>query len=180
MPDQIVTYLDPERLGYVARKIRITRHRNYTDVELDRDGWYADGYGVGNDIPQEFKDTAAHARMACIERLWLDGHKGGFYYGVSGRHVQLYVTHTYATLAAEALTSAELRQDYGPLRALEAANALPYDEWLAPGERRLTRGVDFLMTASGFMRLLREEAKKRGVRLNGRIEGSSVIARPTH
>ncbi|MFF8608426.1 GNAT family N-acetyltransferase [Streptomyces sp. NPDC015346] len=53
------------------------------------------------------------------------------------------------------------------------------DDWLAPGERELIRGVDFDAPPNAFLKFLRGKAKQCGVSLNGRATAGSVWVRPT-
>lgn len=77
------------------------------------------------------------------------------------------------------LRGAELDHDYSKLHALADRLALPIDDWLAPGERELIRGVDFDAPPRAFLRFLRGKAKACGLRLNGRAAAGSVWVRPT-
>ena len=80
--------------------------------------------------------------------------------------------------AVEAVRVAELDGDYSQLDALADRLALPVDDWLAPGERLLRRGVDFDARPSTFLRFLRAKAQHEGLRLNGRATPAGVWVRP--
>lgn len=62
----------------------------------------------------------------------------------------------------EALRLAELDRDYSKLHVLAGRLALPVEEWLAPGERQLVRGIDFDTSPPVFLKFLRGKAKSTG------------------
>ncbi|WP_433464105.1 hypothetical protein [Spirillospora sp. CA-128828] len=174
-----VVYLDPPPHSWRSRKISIRPARWYVVVELDRDGYVdtLDG-DAEKALPPGFVDAAERLRSACIERIWLDGYSGGFTYGDDDRSVTLFVQYTYADDTVEALCAAELDGDFSKLDALATKLALPVDDWLAPGERLLRRGVDFDARPSTFLRFLRAKARNEGLRLNGRATPEGVWVRP--
>ncbi|MGY5130901.1 hypothetical protein ACWGJW_00475 [Streptomyces nigrescens] len=55
--------------------------------------------------------------------------------------VDLFVQFPHVEATVEAFRLAELDRDYSRLHALADLLALPIDEWLAPGEREVVRGV---------------------------------------
>jgi GNAT superfamily N-acetyltransferase len=175
------TYLDPDPRDWRSRKIRVRPHRWYATVELDRDGYVDTATSQGHDpeLPAAYSEAVARARDAYIDRIWYDGYSGDFSWGNGPRWVTLFVPFPHVEATVEALRSAELDHDYSRLHALADSLALPVDDWLAPGERELIRGIDFDPPPGAFLRFLRGKAMKCGVRLNGRATAGSVWIRPT-
>jgi hypothetical protein len=130
-------------------------------------------------LPAAFVEAVDRARDALIDRLWYDGCPGGFFGGSGPSGVVLFVPFPHVEATVEALRVAELDRDYSRLHALADRLALPIDDWLAPGERELIRGVDFDAPPGAFLTFLRGKAKVHGVRLNGRATAGSVWVRQT-
>jgi hypothetical protein len=174
-------YLDPDQRDPRSRRIRVRASRWYATVELDRDEYVDDARSLGHDseLPAAYKEAVKQARDASIDRIWCDGYPGGFADASGPRWVTLSVQFRHVEATVEALRVAELDHDYSRLHALADQLALPLDDWLAPGERELTRGVDFDAPPRAFLRFLRGKADVRGLRLNGRTTAGSVWVRPT-
>ncbi|GAA2191142.1 GNAT family N-acetyltransferase [Streptomyces bangladeshensis] len=175
------TYLDPDPRDPRARRIRVRAYRWYAVVELDRDEYVdaATSLGQEPELPAAYRTAVDRVREASIDRIWYDGYRGDFWWGDSSRWVTMYVQYRHVESAVEALRAAELERDYNGLHTLADTLALPLDEWLAPGERELIRGVDFDSPPRAFLRFLQGKAKRCGVRLNGRATAGSVWVRPT-
>ncbi|CAM5469320.1 ESCO1/2 family N-acetyltransferase [Streptomyces viridifaciens] len=174
-------YLDPDRHDPSSRRINVRAHRWYATVELDRDG-YVDALtrrGDSPDLPTAYTEAVTRAQNTSIDRIWYDGYPGSFSWGSGPCWITLPAPLTQVRAAIEALRSAELDHDYSELHALAERLALPVEEWIAPGERELVRGIDFSVPPSVFLRFLRAKAKRHGVRLNGRATPDSVWVRPT-
>ncbi|MGA5559752.1 GNAT family N-acetyltransferase [Streptomyces platensis] len=174
-------YLDPDPRDWRSRKICVRATRWYAKIGLDRDG-YVDSTSSRRDdpeLPTAYTEAVDRARDASIDRIWYDGFPGSFSCGNGPRWVDLFVQFPHVEATVEALRLAELDRDYSGLHALADLLALPIDDWLAPGERELVRGVDFDSQPGAFLRFLRGKAKGRGVRLNGRATAGSVWVRPT-
>ncbi|MFJ2626943.1 GNAT family N-acetyltransferase [Streptomyces sp. NPDC087532] len=174
-------YLDPDPYDWRSRKIHIRPHRWYAKVRLDRDG-YADvrrRQGLDFELPSAYAEAVNEANSAAIDRIRYDGNSDTFVWSCGPEWVSLFVPFRHVEAAVEALRAAELNHDYGMLRALAERLALPIDDWLAPGERELIRGVDFNPPPGVFLRFLRGKAKRYGMRLNGRATAGSVWVRPT-
>ncbi|MFJ3575882.1 GNAT family N-acetyltransferase [Streptomyces rubiginosohelvolus] len=174
-------HLDADPRDWRSRKIRIRAHRWYARVELDRDG-YVDAVssrGRAAELPAAYTDAVERVRAAAIDRLWYDGYPGDFTWSSGSRWVTLSVPYTEVEAAVEALRGAELDHDYSGLAALAGRLTLPVEDWLAPGERELLRGVDFHSPPAVFLRFLRGKARRSGLRLNGRATAGSVWVRPT-
>ncbi|MGW8359242.1 GNAT family N-acetyltransferase [Streptomyces wedmorensis] len=174
-------HLDGDPRDWRCRKIRVRPRRWYATVELDRDGYVdaASARGHAAELPASYTDAVEEVREAAVDRLWYDGFPGDFVWSSGSRWVSLSVPYTEVEAAVEALRTAELDHDYTGLEALAGRLALPVDEWLAPGERQLVRGVDFHSPPGVFLRFLRGKAKRSGLRLNGRATAGSVWVRPT-
>ncbi|WP_329112135.1 hypothetical protein [Streptomyces sp. NBC_01353] len=170
------TYLDPDPRDWRSRKIGVRASRWYSTVTLDRDGYVdaANSRGDDSQLPAAYEEAVERARNASIDRIWCDGYPGEFWFAGGPRWVTLYVQFPHVEAAVEALRLAELDHDYSGLHSLADRLALPVDEWLAPGERELPRGVDFDAPPHVFLRFLRGQARKCGVRLNGRATAGSV------
>ncbi|MGD3111335.1 hypothetical protein [Streptomyces sp. YGL11-2] len=175
------TYLDPDPRDWRSRKICVRASRWYATVNLDRDGYVDAAISLGHapKLPAAYTGAHDRARDASIDRIRYDGYPGGFSWGNGPRYVDLLVQFPHVEAAVEALRVAELDRDYTMLHALADRLALPIDDWLAPGERELVRGVDFGSPPAAFLRFLRGKAKGCGVRLNGRATAGSVWVRPT-
>jgi len=172
-------YLDSDRRSPSARKITVRATRWYAVVEVDRDGYVDAMTGREAVLPPAYTEAIDRVREASIDRIWCDGYEGGFSWGKGPRWITLYVQFPHVEVTVEALRSAELDQDYRQLHTLADRLALPVHGWLAPGERELVRGIDFVSPPGAFLRFLRGKAKKHGVRLNGRATPGSVWVRPT-
>ncbi|QLH21838.1 GNAT family N-acetyltransferase [Streptomyces sp. Rer75] len=174
-------YLDPDPRDWRTRKIRVRFHRWYATVDLDRDGYVDAATSLGRDpeLSTAYKDAVDRVRDASIDRIWYDGYPGDFSWGSGPRWVTLFVQFPHVEATVEALRVAELDHDYSRFHTLADRLTLPIDEWLAPGERELIRGVHFNAPPGAFLRFLRGKAKKCGVRLNGRATAGSVWVRPT-
>lgn len=171
-------YLDPPPYSWRTRKIVIRPAEHFVVVELDRE-YYADAHdGEATSLPPGFDAAAERLRLACFDRIWLEGYSGGFSWGGGKHWVTLQVPYPYGEDVAEALRAAELDHDFTKLEDLTARLALPIDEWLAPGERFFRRGVDFQARPSTFLRFLRTKAHSQGLRLNGRAVADGVWVRP--
>ncbi|TQF01331.1 hypothetical protein E6W39_02605 [Kitasatospora acidiphila] len=173
-------YLDTDRT-WRGRTISVRPSRWYASVVLDRDG-YVDTLNARNEesqLPEAFLEAVQRFNDSGCDRIWYDGYTGGFLSGHGARGVTLYTPFTHVQPAREALRAAEIDHDYTALHDLAEQLALPIDNWLAPGERQLLRGTDFLPLPALFLRFLRAQAGRRGLRLNGRAEAGSVWVRPT-
>ncbi|MCP3820320.1 ESCO1/2 family N-acetyltransferase [Streptomyces sp. A3M-1-3] len=175
------THLNPDPRTRDSRKIHVRAARWYASVELDRDAYVDTASSLGHDpeLPAAFIEAVDRARDASVDRIWYDGYPGSFACGGGSRWVTLFVQFPYVEAAVEALRAAELDRDYSRLHTLADRLALPVDDWLAPGERELIRGVDFDPPPSAFLKFLRGKAKECGVSLNGRATAGGVWVRPT-
>jgi GNAT superfamily N-acetyltransferase len=175
------TFLDPAPRDWRSRKLQVQPSRWYASVELNRDGYVdaENARGYDSALPAVYENAVDRVRSAGMDRIWYDGYPGSFYYGNGSRWVTLFVPFPHVEAALKALRVAELDHDYSKLHALAARMALPIDDWLAPGERELVRGIDFTSPPTAFLRFLRGKAKEHGVRLNGRVTAGSVWIRPT-
>jgi hypothetical protein len=164
-------YLDPDPHDWRSQSIRVRAYRRYATVVLDRDGYVDASISRGNnpELPTEFTEAADKARDVLIEGIWCDGYPGNFSYGSGARWVTLFVQFPHIEAVVDALRSAEVDRDYIGLHTLADGLALPIDDWLAPGERELIRGIDFGSTPTSFPRFLRAKANAAGLRLNGRV-----------
>ncbi|MEU4296672.1 GNAT family N-acetyltransferase [Kitasatospora aureofaciens] len=174
-------FLDPDRRNPSSRRINIRAHRWYATVELDRDG-YVDALtwrGDSPELPAAYTEALTRAQNTYVDRLRYDGYRGMLSWGSGPNLVSLTVPFAQVEQAVEALCGAELNHDYSGLHALADRLALPIEDWLAPGERELVRGIDFSTPPGVFLRFLRAKAKRHGVRLNGRATPGSVWVRPT-
>ncbi|WP_411144906.1 GNAT family N-acetyltransferase [Streptomyces sp. x-80] len=180
MTEQTV-YLDPPPYNWRTRKIEVRPSRWYATVQLNRDGYaeVARRQGLDPELPSAYQEAIDAARGAAIDRLRYDGSSDSFSWSNGPSWVTLFVPFRQVKAAVEALHVAELNHDYGAARALADQLALPVDDWLAPGERELIRGVDFDPPPRVFLRFLRGKARQQGVRLNGRATAGSVWVRPT-
>ncbi|QVJ02772.1 GNAT family N-acetyltransferase [Nocardiopsis eucommiae] len=180
MTEQTI-FLDPDPRDWRSRKLQVQPSRWYATVQLNRDGYVDAAHARGHDsaLPSAYEEAADRACNAGIDRIWYDGYPGSFLWGSGPRWVTLYVPYPYVKAALEALRVAEIDHDYSKLHALADRLALPINDWLAPGERELVRGVDFTPPPTTFLRFLRGKAKELGVRLNGRATAGSVWVRPT-
>jgi GNAT superfamily N-acetyltransferase len=174
-------YLDPDPRNPRSRKILVRASRWYATVVLDREGHVDAAFPQGHDpeLPAAYREAVDRMRGSSIDRIWYDGYRGGFTWGDGPRRVTLYVQFPHVEATIQGLRVAELDHDYSTLHALADQLALPVDDWLAPGERELIRGVDFDPPPRVFLGFLRGKAKERGVRLNGRATAGSVWVRPT-
>lgn len=180
MPERTI-HLGPDPLDRHARKINIRPYRWYATVELDRDA-HVDALNLLEqeaELPAAFTEAVDRVRAASIDRIWYEGHTRDFTHMDGPRWVTLPVQFPHVEATAEALRLAELDHDYSKLHVLADRLALPIDDWLAPGERELIRGVDFDPPPSAFLRFLRIKAQKHGLRLNARATDGSVWVRPT-
>ncbi|WP_143832085.1 hypothetical protein, partial [Nocardiopsis sp. CNR-923] len=175
------TFLDPDPRDWRSRKMHVRPLRWYATVVLDRDGYVdaANARGHDAELPAAYKEAVDRALSAFTDRIWYDGYPGDFSYGDGPRWVTLFVPYPHVEAAVKALRAAELDHNYSRLHALADRLMLPIDDWLAPGERELVRGVDFAPPPGTFLRFLRGKAKRCGVRLNGRATAGSVWVRPT-
>lgn len=173
-------YLDTDRT-WRGRTIDVRPLRWYAAVVLDRDGYVdtLNARGEDSQPPEAFLEAVRRFNDIGCDRIWHDGYTGGFLSGDGARGVTLYTPFTHVQPACEALRAAELDHDYTLLHDLAEQLALPIGDWLAPGERQLLRGTDFLSPPALFLRFLRAKAHQRGLRLNGRAEAGSVWVRPT-
>ncbi|MFB6628143.1 GNAT family N-acetyltransferase [Streptomyces sp. NPDC056374] len=174
-------HLDADPRDWRSRKIRVRPTRWYARVELDRDGYVdaASSRGHEAELPDLYTSAVEKVQAVAVDRIWYDGYPGDFTWSSGSRWVTLLVPYTEVATAVEALRTAELDHDYGGLESLAGRLALPVDDWLAPGERELVRGVDFHAPPGVFLRFLRGKAKRSGLRLNGRATAASVWVRPT-
>lgn len=138
-------YLDADRHASSSRKINIRAHRWYVTVELDRDGYVdaAKRRGDSPELPAAYSEAVTRAQNSSVDRLRYDGYLGMLSWSSGPSWVSLTVPFAHVGAAVEALRGAELRHDYIGLHALANRLALPIEDWLAPGERELVRGVDF-------------------------------------
>ncbi|MFF5931591.1 GNAT family N-acetyltransferase [Streptomyces hydrogenans] len=174
-------HLDPDPRDWRCRKIRVRADRWYARVELDRDG-YVDAVSLRGgiaELPVAYTDAVEKVQAAAADRFWHDGYQGGFSWSNWSRLVTLPVPYAEVEAAVEALRGAELDHDYSGVAALAGRLTLPVEDWLAPGERELVRGVDFHSPPAVFLRFLRGKARRGGLRLNGRATAGSVWVRPT-
>ncbi|MEU6661780.1 GNAT family N-acetyltransferase [Streptomyces sp. NPDC046821] len=174
-------YLDPDPQDWSSRKIRVQPSRWYATIELDRDGYVdaARSQGYDPELPDAYTEAVDRARIAAIDRIRYEGRRDAFSWSNDPRWVNMFVPFPHVETTVEALRVAELDQDYGMLQELADRLALPIDDWLAPGERELFRGVDFDPPPHAFLRFLRATAKRHGVRLNARATAGSLWVRPT-
>jgi hypothetical protein len=180
MPTSRAIYLD-DRHNPHARKIQVrSGSRYYKEIVLDRDNyvWHNSAKDESRAVPTAFQAAAEYAQERLIDRIWYAGCEDGFTYGKGDHYVYLYAPRDHVDAAVEALRAAELRADYQPLHALGDAVKVPYEQWLAPGERVLVRGVDYDTTTAAFCRYLRHHGKRADLRMNVRAEGDTVRIRP--
>jgi GNAT superfamily N-acetyltransferase len=164
-----------------TRKIHVRPSRQFATVQLDRDS-YVDAEsprGEERDLPADYLAALDRARDAAMNRIRYEGYRGAFYWGNGPRWIDLCARFRDVEATVEALRAAELEHDYSKLHAIAERLALPVDEWLAPGERELIRGVDFDSLPGAFLKFLRAKATESGLRLNGRTTAGSVWVRPT-
>ncbi|MFG3014128.1 hypothetical protein ACGFZB_27630 [Streptomyces cinerochromogenes] len=173
--------LDPDLRGWRSRKIHVRAYRWYATVSLDRDGYLSarDSWEHDDQLPAAYTEAVDRAREACMDRISYDGYPGAFEWVSGPTWIPLFVPFPHVDAAVEALRAAELDHDHRGLRTLAERLALPVDDWLAPGQRELVRGVDFVPPPAVFLRFLRRKAREHGVRLNGRATAGSVWVRPT-
>lgn len=153
------------------RRIYVQPNRHFAVVTLDRDEWHHQQTqrGINADTPREFLDAVHRCNDAAADHLWVNGYAGGFSGGAGNTYIDLYTPYPFIDDAMEALRTAEVDRNYQPLEALAGKLTPPLDEWLAPGERILRRGVDFHCSPARFLHNLRALASRRGLRLNGRV-----------
>ncbi|MYW18561.1 hypothetical protein GT039_24035 [Streptomyces sp. SID2955] len=173
--------LDPDPRDWRSRKILVRAYRWYATVSVDRDAYVSASASRGHasELPAAYIEAVDAAREACMNRIWYDGYPGGFSYSDGPSWVTLFAPFPEVDAAVEALRLAELDRDYSGLQSLADRLALPVTDWLAPGERELVRGTDFVSPPAAFLRFLRGKAREHGVRLNGRATAGSVWVRPT-
>ncbi|WP_411084513.1 GNAT family N-acetyltransferase [Streptomyces sp. cmx-18-6] len=173
--------LDADPRDWRSRKIGVRPSRWYATVELDRDGYVdaATARGDSAELPAAYDEAVDRVRSAAVDRLWYEGYTGDFVWTSGPRWITLCAPYPEVEAAIEGLRVAELEHDYSRLHAIADRLALPVDEWLAPGERELVRGVDFTSSPGVFLRFLRSKAKRSGLRLHGRATTGSVWVRPT-
>ncbi len=177
-------WLDPptDNRSVPRRRIDVRPGRWFTTLTLDRDDyvWRArkDRRDADADLRPGFEDALARYMNAACTYLWADGYPGTFLTSLGPETVTIVAPFAMADEAAQALKSAEMDGDMTKLEAVAAKLVIPLDQWLAPGERELRRGVDFTAPPTAFLRFLRAEASKRGLRLNGRAMPHAVWVRP--
>ncbi|WP_158697271.1 GNAT family N-acetyltransferase [Streptomyces hokutonensis] len=164
-----------------TRKFRVRASRWFANVQLDRDGYFDTESLQGREpsLPADYIEAVDRARYAAMDRIRYEGNRGAFHFGNGPRWVDLCARFRDVEATVKALRTAELEYNYSGLHALADRLALPVDEWLAPGERELIRGVDFDSPPGVFLKFLRAKATKSGLRLNGRATAGSVWVRPT-
>jgi hypothetical protein len=170
--------LDPGT-GIWGRRITVTYWRDYARVDLDRDNW-VERHRDAADIRPEFQTAVELCLKAGIRRIHLNGgsiRSQGL--GTGNRWVTLLVPLPEVKETVAALKAAELDGDVSRLHRLATKMAAPFDAWLAPGERYLRLGVDFICAPQQFLATLRSEAQAMGLRVNGRADDSGVWVRPT-
>ncbi|WP_107115518.1 GNAT family N-acetyltransferase [Streptomyces specialis] len=174
-------YLDPDPRDRRSRRIDVRASRWYASVVLNRDEYVyaATQHGRSPELPSAYTEAIDRARSASMDRICYDGYSGGFSWGNGPSWITLFVQFSQVDTAVEALRAAELDHDYSKLHALADSLALPVDDWLAPGERELVRGVHFHSPPSSFLNFLRSKASGYGLRLNARATAGSVWVRPT-
>lgn len=178
-------WLDPTADGgrRTARRIDIEPNRHFTRVTLDRDNYVYTARQEGRDADAELRPGFADAVRKCADAasdyLWVHGYSGGFTGYTGPSLVSVDVPFPLADQTAEALRAAELHGDLTGLEALTEAVTVPLEDWLAPGERELRRGVDFTSAPSAFLAFLRAKTQARGLRLNGRAVPGAVWVRPS-
>ncbi|MEU5296971.1 GNAT family N-acetyltransferase [Streptomyces umbrinus] len=174
-------YLDPDPLDPRSRKIDVRASQWYATVVLDRDEYVyvATPRGHSPELPIAYMEAVDRACSASMDRIYYDGYPGGFVWGSGPSWITLFAQFSQVETAVEALRAAEMDHDYTKLHAFADSLALPVNDWLAPGERELVRGIDFHSSPSVFLRFLRNKAKGYGLRLNGRATAGSVWVRPT-
>jgi hypothetical protein len=180
MPATRTIYLD-DRHTRDARVIHVRKGgRHYKDIVLNRDNylWHNGEKDASRAAPTAFLDAVEYARTRLIDRIWYAGYDGGFTYGVGDTYVHIYAPDAHVDATVEALRAAELHANYHPLYALGDAVKVPYEQWLAPGERVLVRGIDYDTTTSAFRRYLRHHGKRADLRMNVRVEGDTIRIRP--
>ncbi|MFF0204795.1 GNAT family N-acetyltransferase [Streptomyces sp. NPDC005017] len=164
-----------------TRKFRVRALRWFATVQLDRDEYVDAQSSRGREptLPADYIEAVDRARYAAIDRIRYEGYRGAIFFGNGPRWIDLCARFRDVEATVEAWRTAELEHNYSGLHALADRLALPVDEWLAPGERELIRGVDFESPPAVFLRFLRAKAAKSGLRLNGRATAGSVWVRPT-
>lgn len=171
-------YLDPPPYSWRSRKIVVEPYRWYARVELDREHHVDGNRSTEGGLPGSVMAAVERVRERAMDQLWLAGYRGGFTFGDDVERVALCIDFRHIDEAVAALRSAELDHDPAKLDALAEALALPVDDWLAPGERQLVRGIDFDGRPTAFLRFLRGKARGQGLRLNGRATLDGVWVRP--
>jgi translation initiation factor IF-1 len=180
MPTTRTIYLD-DRRARGGREIHVrSGGRHYQEIVLNRDSylWHNGAKDASRAVPAAFLDAVEYARTQLIDRIWYAGYDGGFSYGIGDSYVYIYTPHAHVDAAVEALRAAELHANYQPLHTLGDAVKVPYEQWLAPGERVLVRGTDYDTTTAAFRRYLRHHGKRADLRMNVRVEGDTVRIRP--
>ncbi|MFJ4679265.1 hypothetical protein [Kitasatospora sp. NPDC088783] len=173
-------YLDRDHT-WRGRTIRVRPRRWFSEVTLDRDGYVETARDRGEDaeLPPAFLDAIDYYHHRAARWIRYNGYRDTLV-TVRGKSMVTLATPFEQSFHARcALQSAELDHDYRALYDLADKLALPLDDWLAPGERQLLRGVDFSSSPQAFLEFLRAEADEQGLRLNGRAEPGSVWVRPT-
>lgn len=171
-------YLDPPPHTWRSRKIVVEPYHWYARVELDREGHVERNRSAVGGLPEPVMAAVERVRESAMDRIWLAGYRGGFTFSDDVDRVALCIDFRHVDEAIDALRSAELDHDPAKLDALAQALALPVDDWLAPGERQLVRGIDFDVRPTVFLRFLRGKASAQRLRLNGRATVDGVWVRP--
>ncbi|MER7280464.1 GNAT family N-acetyltransferase [Dactylosporangium sp. NPDC000244] len=172
-------HLDPAPYDWQTRKITVSNGHLFATVTLDRDGYVETReHPEDGELSTAFKDAIKRVTDSAIERLWIAGHPHDFSYSSGPRYVTTFAEYQNLDETIEALQLAEIDGDVTNLHALADRLALPFDEWLAPGERELIRGVDFNGKPSALLEMLRSKAKDLELRLNGRATPSGVWINP--
>ena len=171
-------YLDPPPHTWRSRKIVVEPYRWYARVELDREGPVERHRSADAVLPAHVMAAVGRVRERAMDHLWLAGYQGGFTFSDDVDRVAICIDFRHIDGAVDALRSAELDHDSAKLDTLAEALALPVDNWLAPGERQLLRGIDFDVRPAVFLRFLRGKARALGLKLNGRATLDGVWVRP--
>lgn len=174
-------FLDGPKPGFLPRFVDVEPSRDFAVVVLNRDDFVdrARVHGIDPTVPEAMKKVVDRCAQAARDRLLVDGVVTTRNPVPDDRFLELGIPYRYIDDAVEALRDAELKGNLEGLSRLTDRLTVPFDEWLAPGNRELRRGIDFHCTPNHLLRVLRNKAKDRGIRVNGRAELDRVTVDPT-
>ena len=176
-----MTFLDDPKPGHCRRFVEVQPSRDFAVVVLNRDDFVdrARVHSIDPSVPEAMKKAVDRCAQAALDRLLVDGVVTTRNPFPDDRFLELVIPYRYIDDAVEALSDAELEGNLEGLSRLTDHLTVPFDEWLAPGNRELRRGIDFRGTPNHLLRVLRNKAKDRGIRVRGRAELDRVAVDPT-